>query len=112
MIPLVYFVIPSDEILDERDPAVSLASSQSSQVTRGPRFDWLGTLLGVSGLVLINFSWNQSPIIGWPTPYIYILLIVGILLVCAFLFVEGRVQSALVPTTIWNRQISLMLVCM
>ncbi|EIN12690.1 hypothetical protein PUNSTDRAFT_49960 [Punctularia strigosozonata HHB-11173 SS5] len=115
MVPAVYFVIPADVVLDAPDPetdvAASSASSVSSEITAGPRFDWLGTVLGISGLVLVNFAWNQAPVVGWPTPYTYALLIVGIILVCAFLVVESRVHGALVPTKIWNRRISMMLAC-
>lgn len=113
MVPAVYFVIPEDVILDAPDPELtSASSSQSSGSIDGPRFDWLGAALGIGGLVLVNFAWNQAPIVGWRTPYTYVLLVVGIVLVGAFLVVEGRVQGALVPTTIWNRRISMMLACM
>ncbi|EIN09836.1 MFS general substrate transporter [Punctularia strigosozonata HHB-11173 SS5] len=114
-----YFVIPADDILDAPDPETDGGASTSSgassapsdESTAGPRFDWLGAVLGIGGLVLVNFAWNQAPIVGWRTPYAYALLVVGVALVCAFLVVEGRVHGALVPTTIWNRHISMMLAC-
>lgn len=61
-------------------------------------FDALGCLTGVAGLVLFNFSWNQAAVVGWQEPYTYVLLIVGILLLAAFAFVELRIAKApLVP---------------
>lgn len=53
-----------------------------------PAFDFLGALTGISGLILINFSLNQAPLAGWNTPYVYFLLIIGLMLTCAFVYVE------------------------
>lgn len=39
------------------------------------QFDYVGTLLGVSGLVLFAFAWSQSPVVGWEEPYTYALLV-------------------------------------
>jgi len=61
-------------------------------------FDALGCATGVSGLVLFNFAWNQAAVVGWQEPYTYVLLVVGILLLVAFAYVEMRVAKApLVP---------------
>lgn len=51
-------------------------------------FDWAGCILGVSGLVLFNFAWNQAAGVGWETPYTYALLIVGIVIFALFCYVE------------------------
>jgi MFS family permease len=40
--------------------------------------DLTGCVVGVGGLVLINFAWNQGPVVGWETVYVYVLLILGI----------------------------------
>lgn len=61
------------------------------------KFDYLGAFVGVSGLVLINFAWNQGPNVGWNKPYVYVLLIVGIGLMVAFYFIEESVEDPLVP---------------
>ncbi|KAL9056375.1 MAG: hypothetical protein Q9162_002966 [Coniocarpon cinnabarinum] len=53
-----------------------------------PKFDWKGALSGVGGLVLINFAWNQGPVVGWTTPYVYSLLIVGFILMTVFFLIE------------------------
>ena len=53
-----------------------------------PTFDWTGTLTGVSGLILLNFALNQAPIVGWSEPYIAPLLVLGILFLIAFIYVE------------------------
>ena len=43
-----------------------------------------GCVTGVVGLVLINFAFNQGPVVGWPTVYVYVLLIVGMGFMGAF----------------------------
>ncbi|KAI5356518.1 Putative major facilitator superfamily, MFS transporter superfamily [Septoria linicola] len=61
-------------------------------------FDSLGCLTGVSGLILFNFAWNQAAVVSWQEPYTYALLIVGILLLPIFVWVELRIaQYPLVP---------------
>lgn len=63
-----------------------------------PTFDFLGCATGVSGLVLINFALNQAPIVGWQTPYIPILLAVGLLSTTAFIYIELHVvKHPLIP---------------
>lgn len=62
------------------------------------RMDPLGMFVGVTGLVLINFSWNQGPVAGWTTPYVYAILIVGFVFMAAFFYLELRVSEfPLVP---------------
>jgi hypothetical protein len=68
---LAYFIIPS-----HNDASPSLG------------FDWAGCILGVSGLILFNFAWNQAAGVGWQVPYTYALLIVGLLVLAAFCYVE------------------------
>lgn len=50
--------------------------------------DMAGTLTGVAGLVLLNLSWNQAPIVGWGEPYVYVCLILGFLFLGAFFYIE------------------------
>lgn len=61
------------------------------------KFDWWGSLFGVSGLILINFAWNQGPNIGWDTVYVYVLLIVGFLCMGAFVVASKYAEEPLVP---------------
>jgi predicted MFS family arabinose efflux permease len=60
------------------------AASRATEVN----FDFLGCITGVSGLILINFALNQAPLVGWDTPYVGYLLIIGLLLVFGFVCVE------------------------
>ncbi|RAL58306.1 hypothetical protein DID88_006418 [Monilinia fructigena] len=54
------------------------------------RTDAAGAITGVAGLVLVNFSWNQGPVIGWSTVYVYVILIIGALVLGLFAFIESR----------------------
>lgn len=71
--------------------------------------DWIGSILGVSGLVLFNFAWNQAPEASWSSPYIIVLLIVGILLIAVFVLYEIKfAKSPLLEPTVF-KNLNLML---
>lgn len=76
------------------------------------RIDIWGSITGVSGLVLINFAWNQAPIAGWQNPYIYVLLIVGFIFMGLFAYVESRVSKfPLIPPEIMTADTGFLLGC-
>ena len=72
---LAYIILPND-CLDTTPTGTS------------PKFDYWGTLTGVTGLILINFALNQAPLVLWTTPYIGTLLGIGFLFMVAFVLVE------------------------
>lgn len=61
------------------------------------RLDLLGGTVGISGLVLVNFAWNQAPLVGWQTPYTYAMPIVGLFLLVVFGFIERSAAHPLLP---------------
>ncbi|CCD27231.1 Atr2p NDAI_0K00400 [Naumovozyma dairenensis CBS 421] len=61
----------------------------------GFTMDWIGSVLGVIGLILFNFVWNQGPIVGWEKAYIIVLLIVSVIFLIAFFVYE--IKYAKVP---------------
>ncbi|KAE9979264.1 hypothetical protein EG327_007082 [Venturia inaequalis] len=73
-----YCFIPSD--VEERE-------------SMGVRMDWLGAILIPAGLIAIVFAITDSSHAPqkWATPYIYILLIVGVLILGSAVYVEGWV---------------------
>jgi len=74
--------------------------------------DPLGAFTGVTALVLINFAWNQAPIVGWNQVYVYVLLIIGCLFFAAFFYVELKISSApLIPFEALNADVSFVLAC-
>ncbi|KAH8585962.1 major facilitator superfamily domain-containing protein [Bisporella sp. PMI_857] len=52
------------------------------------RLDLPGAILGVLALILINIALNQAPLVSWSTPYTYFLLIIGLVILSVFFFVE------------------------
>jgi MFS family permease len=55
--------------------------------------DLLGAMIGITAMVLFNFAWNQAPGFGWQQPYIYVMLIVGILLFPFFFWYESKIAT-------------------
>ncbi|KAH6699982.1 major facilitator superfamily domain-containing protein [Leptodontidium sp. MPI-SDFR-AT-0119] len=66
------------------------------------RVDWLGAYLGVAGLILFNFVWNQSALVGWEPAYEYILLIVSMLHFGAFYWRIKTAPEPILPLDIWT----------
>ncbi|KAL4998225.1 major facilitator superfamily domain-containing protein [Aspergillus recurvatus] len=64
--------------------------------------DYIGSCLGVAGLLLLNISWNQAPIDGWSTPYVYLLLLVGFLVLGVFVLQEKRAMEPILDVSIIN----------
>lgn len=78
---------PSSTILSKTAPHKPTAWHRIRQL------DPLGSITGVASLVLIDFAWNQGALVGWQSPYVITSLILGVLLVPTFLYLEARVVS-------------------
>ncbi|KAL6697389.1 major facilitator superfamily domain-containing protein [Trichoderma pleuroticola] len=64
--------------------------------------DYIGAYLGIGGLVLFNFVWNQAPAVGWATPYEYALLMVAVLHFAGFALWEKQyAKQPIMPLDIW-----------
>jgi len=74
-------------------------------------FDYLGSVLGVVGLVLFNASWNQAPIAGWGAPYVIVMLILGLIFIGCFIIVEAKVAQALIPGQVLTGKAGYVLGC-
>lgn len=62
------------------------------------QLDVPGAVTGITGLVLVNFAWNQAPIVGWEMPYVYVTLILGLVFTAVYFVIEIRYSSQpLVP---------------
>lgn len=68
------------------------------------QFDYIGSMLGISALILFSFSWNQASVVGWQEPYTYILLIVSIVLLAGFIFSQSRAAAPVLPNSLWTRK--------
>ncbi|GEQ68259.1 hypothetical protein JCM33374_g1926 [Metschnikowia sp. JCM 33374] len=77
------------------------------------KFDLYGSAVGICGLIIFNFVWNQGPVVGWGSPYIIVLLIVSVGLIVGFFYLELKVvQHPLLPREIFTLRIGLVLLCM
>jgi MFS family permease len=75
------------------DAQLAGSSSSSGKV----HFDYTGSVLGVTGLVLVNIAFNNGPLYGWGTAHVYLVLIFGVLALVAFGWVETRAISPILP---------------
>jgi len=64
------------------------------------RIDWPGTVLVVGGLVAVVYGLSEADTKGWGAPTTVVLLVVGVILLAAFVLVERRVQHPLLPLRI------------
>ncbi|WVW78590.1 hypothetical protein I302_100546 [Kwoniella bestiolae CBS 10118] len=93
-------VLPSDY-----HPSSTSASAKVKLSDKIRSFDYIGTALLILSMGLFNFVWNQSALVGWEEPYIYVLLIISVLGFGLFYFYEKRVGSrALIPMEVLGRQ--------
>ncbi|KAK4980816.1 hypothetical protein LTR66_010342, partial [Elasticomyces elasticus] len=98
---LSFFVIPLDAL-----------PSQLGSKAPTPAFDFLGAFTGVTGLILVNFAFNQAPIVSWAEPYIPVLLATGLLSLAAFLHIELHTASQpLIPLRGLQREAGFALAC-
>ena len=68
----------------------------------GESIDLLGAAAAVGGLILFVYAWNEGPVAGWGEPYVYALLVVGLLLLALFIYVESVVKDPIMPLDVWS----------
>lgn len=64
-------------------------------------FDFMGAACAMAGCGLVIFGLTQGTPTHW-TPYAYSLVIVGLLFLVAFGFLEGRVRRPLIDNRLWS----------
>lgn len=64
-------------------------------------FDFIGAGFAVTGCICLLFGLTQGSVVQW-SPYTYALVVVGILLLIAFFFVERWVSRPLIPNSLWK----------
>ncbi len=77
--------------------AGALAWIRSSRPATRPRVDWPGTVLASAGLFLIVFGFSRAETAGWAAPLTIGSLVVGPLLLAAFVVAERRSSQPLLP---------------
>ena len=73
----------------------AIPNDMEEQKTMGVQMDWLGSISIVSGLILVIFAITDASHApnGWRTPYIYVTLVVGAILLGISFYVEGWVAA-------------------
>lgn len=98
-----FFIIPNN---------ISNVNSELDTREKLKRMDILGSTFGIVSLVIFNFVWNQGPVEGWDTPYIIVLLIISSIGIISFFYIELKVaEYPLLPKSIFNFKIGLLLLC-
>lgn len=92
-------------------PPAGKKTMKEDGVSLWKQADGAGVFLGVSGLVLFNFAFNQAPIVSWKTPYTYFILIIGVLLLGCFVYVELHASHPLVPIAAMTPTVNFVLGC-
>ncbi|KAI5845794.1 major facilitator superfamily [Morchella snyderi] len=64
--------------------------------------DWIGSFVGVAGLVLVFVALNGGPTFGWKAPTSGVLLAIGLLSLVAFCYIETRVAHPILPMSIFQ----------
>ncbi len=77
--------------------AGALAFMHSSRPVSRPRMDWPGAVLACAGLFLIVFGFSHAETAGWTAGLTIGSLILGLLLLAAFVVVERRGSHPLLP---------------
>jgi EmrB/QacA subfamily drug resistance transporter len=77
--------------------AGALAWIRGSRSASRPRLDWAGTGLASAGLFLIVFGFSRAETAGWAAPLTVTCLVVGPLLLAAFVAAERRSAHPLLP---------------
>ncbi|CCH60827.1 hypothetical protein TBLA_0D03270 [Henningerozyma blattae CBS 6284] len=76
----------------------------------GLKMDWLGSVLGVFGLIILNFVFNQAPIVGWQSAYIIVLLVLSFCALVIFVVYEVKyAKTPLIPKAISSNRGMLMI---
>lgn len=78
------------------------------------QLDIPGTILGVCGLMLVNVAVNQAALVSWSTPYTYFLLLLGLIILCVFFFIEfttSLTSHPLIPLGILSIDTCVVLAC-
>lgn len=87
-----YFSIPSLR------PAADEPGAEAPTLRQ---FDYIGAGCAAGGCVCLLFGLTQGPVASW-SPYTYVLIIVGVLLLVSLFFWEQHAPRPLIPNRLWR----------
>ncbi|POS68553.1 hypothetical protein DHEL01_v213053 [Diaporthe helianthi] len=71
-------------------------------VDKNGRIDYVGAILGLASLLLLNIVCNQAPAVGWSTPYVIACLVVTAILFTGFIVWEKKFDEPIMPLHIFK----------
>jgi MFS family permease len=93
-----------EQQLDIADPLVHISRRTPSVGDVLQRFDWIGLVLLVAGVLLLTVALTIGPEGSrpWKTPVVILLLTLGILLVGCFIMWERSTSTPMIPPAVWE----------
>jgi len=82
--------------------AISLWQIPESRRTTSSPLDWVGAILATIGLGGLVGGFIESVILGWKNPLVFGGLIIGIVSLIAFLWVEAHVRAPMLPLALFR----------
>lgn len=102
---LAIVAIPNMPVMGEQKQRLTIRETVD-------RLDLLGGASGVIALVLFNFAWNQSVVTTWNEPYVYVCLIISLLFLAAFFYIELRLaRHPILPVAVLTSDIAFVFGC-
>lgn len=84
---------------------VTLAATRGYQsVLAGGRYDWLGLLLGATGITLLTYGLQNSAV-SWAATETWGSIVAGVVLLGVFGIVENRIAHPLVDFSLWRERL-------
>lgn len=78
-----------------------------------PLFEWMVSMVGVIGLILLNFSVARAPAEGWSSAYIIVYLMHSLIFIASFFAIEMKfAPNPLLPKEIYNVRLLLVFLLM
>ncbi len=87
--------------------AISLRYVPESRSSEAKRVDWIGAVLATAGLAGVVTAFLESARLGWNHPLVLAGLFGGFFLLAAFLAVEARLQSPMMPLALFRSRVFL-----
>ncbi|ERF77012.1 hypothetical protein EPUS_06880 [Endocarpon pusillum Z07020] len=113
-IPIVPYLPGTIASAAPKDDSESLENGSTMKTPLWKQLDTPGTLLGITSLILINFAINQAALVQWSTPYTYFLLLLGLVILSIFLFIEftpSLTPHPLIPRDLLSLDTCFVLAC-
>lgn len=79
-------------------PVADVAGTEAPSLRH---FDYIGGACAAGGCVCLLFGLTQGPVASW-SPYTYVLIIVGLLLLVGLFFAEQAAIRPLIPNRLWR----------